>query len=73
MTIQTTGRGAEEDTTKTGYHRGRRRVQSGENLKQKSSMGKGEVLSTVERVYGGRRYVEEQGEFGKRERAGRRV
>jgi len=73
MTIQTTGRGAEENTTETSHYRGGGRVRSRENLEQKNSMGKREVLSTVERVYGRRRYVREQGEFGKCERAGRRV
>ena len=40
MTLQTTGRGTEEDTTKTGHHRGGGRVQSRKNLEQKNGAGK---------------------------------
>jgi len=40
MTLQTTGRGTEEDTTKTGYYRGGGRVRSRKNLEQKNGVGK---------------------------------
>jgi len=32
MTIPTTGKGSEEDTTKTSHYRGGRRIQGGKNL-----------------------------------------
>jgi len=32
MTVLTTGKGSKEDTTKTGHHRGGRRIQGGKNL-----------------------------------------
>jgi len=35
MTLQITGKGTKEDTTKTSYHQRRRGIQGGENLKQK--------------------------------------
>jgi len=35
MTLQITGKGTEEATTKTGHHQRRRGIQDGENLKQK--------------------------------------
>jgi len=73
MTIQTTGRGAKENTTKTGHHQGGGRVRNRENLEQKDSAWEREVLSMVERVYGRKRYMGEQGESGKRERVGKRV
>ena len=38
-----------------------------------SSIGKGEILSTMERVYGRRRYVGKQGKFRKHKRVSRRV
>jgi len=38
-----------------------------------SSAGKGEILSTIERVYSRRRYMGKQGKFRKRKRVGRRV
>jgi len=37
MTLQITGKGTEEDTTKTSHHQRRRGIQGGENLKQKDS------------------------------------
>jgi len=37
MTLQTTGRGAEEDTTKTGHYQRRGEIQGRKNLKQKNS------------------------------------
>jgi len=40
MTLQTTGRGTEEDTTKTGHYQGEGRVRSGKNLEQKNGAGK---------------------------------
>jgi len=40
MTLQTTGRGTEEDTIETSHHRGGGRVRSGKNLEQKNSAGK---------------------------------
>jgi len=59
MTIQTTGRRAEEDTTKTSHYRGGGRVENGENLEQKNNMGKREVLGAMEEVYDGRGHVGE--------------
>ena len=59
MTIPITGKRPEEDTTKTGHHRGGRRIRGGKNLEQMSSEGKGEVLGTMERIYSRRRYMGE--------------
>jgi len=38
-----------------------------------SSIEKGEILSTIERVYSRRRYMRKQGKFRKHKRVGRRV
>jgi len=57
IAIQTIGRGAEEDTTKTSHHRGGRRVRSGKNPEQKNSVGKREVLGMIEGVHCRRRHV----------------
>jgi len=59
MTIQTTDRRAEEDTTKTGHHRRGGGIRSGENLKQKNSTGKEKVLGAMEGIYGRRGHVGE--------------
>jgi len=57
MTIQTTGRGTEEDITKTSHYQRRRGVQGGENPEQKNGAGKREIPGMVEGVYGGRRHM----------------
>ena len=59
MTLQTTGRGAEENTTKTSHYRRRGGIQSRENLKQKNGTRKRKVLSKMEGLYGRRRYLGE--------------
>ena len=73
MALQTIDKETEEDTPETSYYQKRGGIWSRENFKQMSSVEKGEILSTMERVYGKRKYMGKQGKFRKCKRVSRRV
>ena len=46
---------------------------SQKDIKQEKDEGSGEVFNKVERIYGGRRYLEEERKFKKCKRINRRI